>query len=111
MTRRFEPYGYMSSNLRGIFLSQQNVSWPACGRWSQHLTQGSREGSWGGPRGGGGLGGGGVRPVSATTVRLEALQSEWHVPNTMWALLPRDWADQPVSMIRSKSLTCKIEKY
>lgn len=31
MTRRFEPYGYMSSNLPGIFLSQQNTSWPAWG--------------------------------------------------------------------------------
>lgn len=65
----------------------------------------------GGVQGWGGVRVVGVRPVSATTVRLEVLQSEWHVPNTIWALLPRDWADQPVSMIRSKSLTCKIEKY
>jgi hypothetical protein len=49
MTRRFGPYGYMSSNLRGVFLSQQNASGPACGRWSQHLVQPSevKRAPWG----------------------------------------------------------------
>lgn len=77
---------------------------------STSLSEVERAPGGSGGRVGWGLGGV-VRPVSAATVRLEALQSDWHVPNTMWALLPRGWADQPVSMIKSKSLTCKIEKY
>lgn len=74
MTRRFEPYGYMSSNLRGIFLSQQNAPGLLVGgRVSTSPSEVERA-----PRG--------VRPVSAAAMETGALQGEWHISRTMQAL-------------------------
>lgn len=48
--------------------SQQDASGPACGRWSQHLTQWSAKGSPG------------LRPHWTAVVEMGYLQGQWQLP-------------------------------
>lgn len=98
MTRRFEPYGCMSSNLRGIFLSQQDASWPARGRWSQHLAQRSAKGSPG------------CRPVWAAAAQTD-LHGQGHLPGTLRTLSHMAMAGQAGPVTSLQRQTCEIEKY